>query len=64
MRVSLTSAISGKPGRGNEDFAGAVPSAAVVLDGAGGVTGAADVCRHGVAWYTHRLGATLLGLLA
>ncbi len=50
-------------GRVNEDFAGAVPSAAVLFDGAG-IPGAESVCRHGVAWYASRLGGTLLGLLS
>ena len=34
----------------------------VVVDGAF-LPGAEGVCRHGVAWYAHRLGGTLLGLL-
>ncbi|MEU8611371.1 hypothetical protein AB0C29_25630 [Actinoplanes sp. NPDC048791] len=50
-------------GRVNEDFAGAVPMAAVVVDGAG-IPGAGSVCRHGVAWYAARLGGSLLSLLA
>jgi hypothetical protein len=49
--------------RSNEDFAGAVPSAAVLLDGAG-IVGAESICHHGVAWYTHRLGGELLGRLS
>ncbi|GAA2465220.1 hypothetical protein Ahu01nite_007160 [Winogradskya humida] len=52
-----------RPGRVNEDFTGAVPDAAVLIDGAG-IPGTEDVCRHGVAWYATRLGGTLLGLLA
>lgn len=50
---------SGHPDRQNEDFVGAVPGAVVLLDGAG-VPGSEAVCRHGVAWYAHRLGAALL----
>lgn len=50
------------PGRLNEDFVGAVPNAAVLLDGAG-IPGTESICRHGVAWYTHRLGGVLLGRL-
>ncbi|MFI5801768.1 integrase [Streptomyces sp. NPDC051561] len=53
----------GRPGRANEDFAGVVPRAAVLLDGAG-IPGAESVCSHGVAWYTRRLGGTLLGHLS
>ncbi|MGH8878792.1 MAG: hypothetical protein ACRD0P_15870 [Stackebrandtia sp.] len=47
----------------NEDFTGAVPSAAVVIDGAG-IPGGESVCHHGVAWYAGRLGGSLLGLLS
>jgi hypothetical protein len=47
----------------NEDFAGAVPRAAVLVDGAG-IPGAGSLCRHGVAWYAARLGGSLLSLLA
>jgi len=61
LAVMATSA--GHPGRVNEDFVGAVPGAVVLLDGAG-IPGAESLCRHGVAWYTHRLGATLLGRLS
>jgi hypothetical protein len=53
----------GHPGHPNEDFAGAVPGAAVLLDGAG-IPGTESICCHGVAWYTHRLGGTLLGRLS
>lgn len=61
MRVAMTSTAA-RPGRVNEDFAGAVPGAAVLIDGAG-IPGAEAVCRHGVAWYAGRLGGSLLGLL-
>lgn len=54
---------AGHPGRANEDFVGAVPGAVVLLDGAG-IPGAESICCHGVAWYTHRLGANLLGRLS
>jgi len=62
MRVTMAS-VPARAGRVNEDFAGAVPEAAVVLDGAG-IAGAASVCRHGVAWFATRLGGSLLGRLA
>ncbi|MDI1464021.1 protein phosphatase 2C domain-containing protein [Catellatospora sp. KI3] len=52
-----------EPGRVNEDFAGAVAHAVVLLDGAG-IRGAEAICRHGVAWYTHRLGGALLHRLS
>jgi len=51
---------AGHPGRSNEDFVGAVPGAAVLLDGAG-IPGSESICHHGVAWYTRRLGGALLG---
>lgn len=60
----MTSVAAGRPGRVNEDFAGAVPAAAVLVDGAGGVSGMELVCRHGTAWHAHRLGGELLGLLS
>jgi hypothetical protein len=50
-------------GRVNEDFTGATPTAAVLIDGAG-IPGSESVCRHGVAWYAHRLGGSLLSLLS
>jgi hypothetical protein len=53
----------GHVGRPNEDFVGAVPGAVVLLDGAG-IPGTEEICRHGVAWYSHTLGATLLARLA
>jgi hypothetical protein len=54
---------AGTAGRPNEDFVGAVPGAAVLLDGAG-IPGTETICSHGVAWYTHRLGGALLGGLS
>jgi len=45
--------------RPNEDFVGAVPGAVVLLDGAG-IPGTESICHHGVAWYSHTLGSTLL----
>ncbi|MGS2618438.1 hypothetical protein ACVCAH_28495 [Micromonospora sp. LZ34] len=62
MHVSMATS-AGKAGQPNEDFAGAVPGAAVLLDGAG-IPGTESVCSHGVAWYTHRLGGALLGRLS
>lgn len=62
MDVSMATS-AGHPGRPNEDFVGAVPGAAVLLDGAG-IPGTEHICCHGVAWYTHRLGGALLGRLS
>jgi Protein phosphatase 2C len=63
MQVTMATAVAGRPGRVNEDFTGATPDAAVLVDGAG-IIGIESICRHGVAWYATRLGGTLLGLLA
>ncbi|MFD3924386.1 integrase [Streptomyces sp. NPDC058595] len=62
MRVSMTS-VPARTGRANEDFTGAVPTAAVLIDGAG-IPGTESICRHGVAWYAGHLGGSLLGLLS
>ena len=61
MRVTTVSVVADR-GRSNEDFVGAVPTAAVIVDGAF-VPGAEGACRHGVAWYAHRLGGQLLTLV-
>lgn len=61
MRVTMTSVAAGTHSL-NEDFTGAVPKAAVLIDGAG-IPGTESICRHGVAWYATRLGGGLLGLL-
>lgn len=63
MRVTMTTSAAARPGRVNEDFTGAVPTAAVLVDGAG-IPGSESLCRHGVAWYATRLGGALLGLLS
>jgi hypothetical protein len=52
-----------RTGHRNEDFVGVVPTAAVLIDGAG-MPGVELICRHGVAWYASRLGGELLGLLS
>ena len=63
MRVMMATD-AGHSGRANEDFAGAVPSGVVLVDGAGGIADAEEVCHHGVAWYATRLGGALLGALS
>jgi hypothetical protein len=63
MRVTMATE-AGHAGRTNEDFAGAVPCGMVLVDGAGGIAGAEEVCHHGVAWYATRLGGALLGTLS
>jgi hypothetical protein len=62
MRVTMTSVPAGS-GHANQDFTGAVATAAVLIDGAG-IPGIESICRHGVAWYANQLGGTLLGLLS
>ncbi|GAA5017291.1 hypothetical protein [Actinopolymorpha pittospori] len=62
MHISMATS-AGKAGQPNEDFAGAVPGAVVLLDGAG-IPDTESICSHGVAWYTHRLGGALLGRLS
>ncbi|MEV4535752.1 hypothetical protein AB0J82_18190 [Asanoa sp. NPDC049518] len=62
MRVAMASAPAERD-RVNEDFFAAGPTAAVLLDGAG-IRGIESICRHGVAWYTNRLGGELIGRLA
>jgi hypothetical protein len=62
MKVAMATS-PGHPGRPNEDFVGAVPGALVLLDGAG-IPGTDTICRHGVAWYSHTLGAALLTRMA
>ncbi|WP_176984713.1 protein phosphatase 2C domain-containing protein [Asanoa ishikariensis] len=62
MRVAMATAAA-EPGRVNEDFFAAGPTAAVLLDGAG-IRGIEEICRHGVAWYTTRLGGELVARLA
>jgi len=63
MRVMMATD-AGHSGRANEDFAGAVSSGMVLVDGAGGIAGAEEVCHHGVAWYATHLGGALLGALS
>lgn len=62
MHVSMATS-AGQAGQPNQDFVGAVPGAAVLLDGAG-IPGTESICSHGVAWYTRRLGGALLGRLS
>ncbi|MEV5413579.1 protein phosphatase 2C domain-containing protein [Thermopolyspora sp. NPDC052614] len=59
MRVTFASEPA-HPGRANEDFIAATPQAVVLLDGAGTPAGVDSGCSHGVAWYSHTLGSTLL----
>jgi len=59
VRLSLATQ-SAHPDRPNEDFIGATSDVVVLLDGAGTPAGLKTGCSHGVAWYAHMLGSTLL----
>ncbi|MEU4675620.1 hypothetical protein [Micromonospora sp. NPDC023737] len=58
----MTTAVA-RTGRVNEDFTGAVPTAVVLIDGAG-IPGTESICRHGVAWYATSLGGIILGVVS
>jgi len=62
MHINMATS-AGHPGQPNEDFVGAVPAAALLLDGAG-IPDTESICSHGVQWYTHRLGGALVGRLS
>jgi Protein phosphatase 2C len=59
MLIQLAT-MPGGEGRENEDFAGALPSCAVLLDGSGGPAELPSGCVHGVPWYVRQLGARAL----
>lgn len=50
----------GRNDRPNEDFVGAFPDCAVLLDGSGGPSELPSGCSHGVPWYVRQLGTRLL----
>jgi hypothetical protein len=50
----------GRDDKPNEDYAGALPSSAVLLDGAGGPSELPTGCVHGTPWFVRQLGAQLL----
>lgn len=58
MKASLATAPAQEEQQ-NEDFAGLIPGAAVLLDGSG-LSGTNTLCRHGVAWYVKKLGVNIL----
>jgi hypothetical protein len=55
--------IPGRDDLANEDFAGAFPGCAVLLDGAGGPAELPTGCSHRTAWYVRQLGARLLAAM-
>lgn len=59
MQIQVAT-LPGRDDKPNEDFAGALPSAAVLLDGAGGPSEMPSGCAHGTSWYVRQLGARLL----
>lgn len=59
MLVQLAT-IPGRDDRPNEDFPGALPDCAVLLDGAGGPAEMPSGCVHGTDWYVRQLGVRLL----
>lgn len=56
--------LPGRSDRENEDFAGAFPGCAVLLDGAGGPAELPNGCIHGVPWFVRQLGARCLSGMA
>ena len=62
MQVTLASRRS-PDATSNEDFIAATPGVVVVIDGASVPAGLGTGCRHGTAWFAHRLGTQLLALL-
>jgi hypothetical protein len=63
MHAEIATA-AGRIGQPNEDWAGATPTAVVVLDGLTAPRDLDSGCNHGVPWYVQRLGSTLLARLA
>jgi len=59
MLVQLAT-IPGRDDRPSEDFPGALPDCAVLLDGAGGPAEMPTGCVHGTDWYVRQLGVRLL----
>lgn len=53
----------GRDDRPNEDFSGAFPDSAVLLDGSGGPSELPSGCSHGTPWYVRQLGARLLATM-
>lgn len=52
--------LPGRDDRPNEDFAGALPDCAVLLDGSGGPSELPSGCVHGTPWFVRQLGARVL----
>ena len=61
MRFAIATSPS-KPQRPNVDFAAAIASGAVLLDGSD-ASGTVSKCHHGVAWYARQLGGAIVARL-
>jgi hypothetical protein len=55
--------LPGREDRPNEDFAGALPDCAVLLDGSGGPSELPSSCVHGTPWFVRQLGARALAAM-
>jgi hypothetical protein len=55
--------LPGRDDRPNEDFSGAFPDAAVLLDGSGGPSELPSGCSHGTPWFVQQLGARTLAAM-
>lgn len=55
--------LPGREDRPNEDFAGALPDCAVLLDGSGGPSELPSGCIHGTPWFVRQLGARALAAM-
>ncbi len=62
MLIQLAT-LPGRDDLANEDFAGAFPGCAVLLDGAGGPAELPTGCTHRTAWYVRQLGPRLLAAM-
>jgi len=63
MRAEMATA-AGSADRPNEDWAGATPTAVVLLDGLTAPRDLDSGCMHDVPWYVGRLGSALLARMA
>lgn len=65
MKIVLVqfATLPGREDRPNEDFAGALPDCAVLLDGSGGPSELPSGCIHGTPWYVRQLGTRALAAM-
>lgn len=55
--------LPGRDDKPNEDFSGAFPDGAVLLDGSGGPSELPSGCIHGTPWFVRQLGARTLAAM-